>query len=167
MQTLEPPDTHFLLAAEGWLGLGNSTEALTELNQISPLHQNDPLVLEMRWAAFALVRDWSSALDVARQLLKHAPHESGGWLNYAYALRRSPRGGLQAAQAALQPAMDKFPQNGTIPYNLACYACQLKQLDEARIMFHRALEVDGREKIKKMALNDSDLRPLWDEIRNC
>ena len=52
-----------------------------------------------------------------------------------------------------------------IPFNLSCYACQLQQLDAARDWLKRAVAVGGKEKIKQMALKDSDLEPLWDEIR--
>jgi hypothetical protein len=41
----------------------------------------------------------------------------------------------------------------------------LQQLDVARGWLKRAVAVGGKEKIKKMALKDSDLAPLWDEIR--
>jgi len=38
-------------------------------------------------------------------------------------------------------------------------------LDAARVWLKRALVIGGRTKIKKMALLDPDLRPLWSEIR--
>jgi len=36
--------------------------------------------------------------------------------------------------------------------------------DAARIWFKRAMVIGGREEIKRMALADSDLEPLWKEI---
>jgi len=39
-----------------------------------------------------------------------------------------PLGGAKAAWDALLPAADKFPNNPNIPYNLACYACQMNKL---------------------------------------
>jgi hypothetical protein len=48
---------------------------------------------------------------------------------------------------------------------LSCYACQLKQLDLAREWLQRAVTAGGKEKIKRMALKDTDLEPLWAEIR--
>ena len=67
--------------------------------------------------------------------------------------------------AALLPAFDKFPKEATIPFNLSCYACQLGQLEAARDWLARAVAINGKEKVMAMALNDSDLKPLWDEIR--
>jgi tetratricopeptide (TPR) repeat protein len=165
MQTLEPPDSHFLSAAEGWTELGNLAEAKSELKQISDSNQDHPLVLELKWAIHAQEKDWMAALEAARQLLAIAPEECFGWLHQAYALRRTPAGGLQAAWDALLPALERFPKVPTVPYNLACYACQMQRMDEARLLLRRAMEVADKEQIKKMALRDSDLEPLWPEIR--
>ncbi len=165
MQALEPPDSFSLIAAQGWLELGNLAEARAELAQISEANHNHPHVLEMRWAVCAAGTDWPAARDLARTLLELQPESPVGWLHYAYALRRVPDGGLPAAWDALLPALEKFPKEATIPYNLACYACQLQRLDEARAMLQRAIAAGGRDTVKKMALGDSDLEALWPEIR--
>jgi hypothetical protein len=165
MQKLEPPDTHFLLAAIGWLELSNPAEAGAELAQISPAQQEHPDVLEVRWSISAEQRRWEEGLQIAQALLRRAPKRSSGWLHRAYALRRVPEGGLQQAWEALLPAFDKFPKEPIIPFNLACYACQMRQLDAARDWLQRAMAISGKEKIKPMALKDSDLEPLWEEIR--
>ena len=53
-----------------------------------------------------------------------------------------------------------------IPYNLACYACQLGR-DAAETMdwFERALLVGDAREMLEMALKDSDLEPVWPLIR--
>ena len=165
MNKLEPPDTHCFLAAVGWIELGNLAEARAELAQVSQAQQEHPDVLELRWSISAADKRWDEALQVARALLRRAPKRSSGWLHQAYALRRVADGGIQKAWEALLPAFDKFPKEPTIPFNLSCYACQLQQLDIARDWLKRAVAVGGREKIKQMALQDSDLEPLWAEIR--
>jgi hypothetical protein len=53
-----------------------------------------------------------------------------------------------------------------IPYNLACYACQLGDLDDARRWLERAVALRSRADLRRLALNDHDLQPLWDEIRD-
>ena len=165
MQKLEPPDTHYLLAAVGWSELGNPSEARAELAQIGAAQQEHPDVLEVRWAIAAEQQRWEECLQIARALLRRAPKRSSGWLHQAYALRRVPDGGLQQASAALLPAIDKFPKEATIPFNLSCYACQMGQLEAARDWLHRAIAIGGKEKIRQMALRDSDLEPLWHEIK--
>lgn len=165
MSKLEPPDTHYVLAAVGWLELGNPAEAKAELAQVSPAQQQHPDVLELRWTVLAEEKRWEEGLQVARALLRRAPERSSGWLHQAYALRRVPDGGLQKAWEALLPASGKFPKQAIIPFNLSCYACQLRQLEAARDWLQRAVKIGGKEKIKRMALSDPDLEPLWAEIR--
>jgi hypothetical protein len=164
VQPLPPPEIHFLNAAEGWLGLDVPHEARVELDAIAPEFQNHPDVLEMRWQLHTRLENWEDALHVAQLELQHKPEDSAGWLHHAYALRRASRGGLVMAWGALLPAAQKFPKEPVIAYNLACYACQLKQMETAREWLERAVKVGGREEICKMALADDDLKPLWPEI---
>lgn len=165
MKKLQPPDTHFLSAAIGWVELGDCDEAKAELAKISPVAQKHPDVLEASWMIAASEHDWSVALDVARTLIRAEPDRSFGWLQQAYALRRVTDGGLQAAWDALLPAADQFPKEPTIPYNLSCYACQMGHLDDARKWLRRALDTGNRNGIKQMALSDPDLKALWPEIK--
>ena len=153
------------MAAVGWLELGNPAEAKAELAQISKARQEHPDVLEVHWLISAEERNWQEGLQVAQSLLRRAPDRLSGWLHRAYALRRVPEGGLRKAWEALLPAASKFPKEPTIPFNLSCYACQMLRLDDARDWLNRAVAVAGKKKIKEMALNDTDLQPLWDEIR--
>lgn len=165
MQPLEAPDTHVVSAAIGWLGLGNLEEARAELAQVSEPQQNHPDVLEVHWLICAEQSKWDEALQIARALMASAPERSSGWLNQAYALRRVADGGVKQAWQALLPAFDKFPKEAVISYNLSCYACQMQQLEAARVWFKRASFLGGKEKFKRMALEDPDLEPLWEEIR--
>jgi tetratricopeptide (TPR) repeat protein len=164
MVPLGPPDAHFLSAAVGWFELGNLPEAKAELERIAPALRQHPEVLEIRWLIHAQEKNWEEGLVVACALVEAAPQRASGWLHRAYAMRRVKRGGLQAAWDALLPAFDKFPGEPTIPYNLACYACKLGGLDEARQWLERAVKIAGKASIKVMALNDDDLEPLWGEI---
>jgi len=64
----------------------------------------------------------------------------------------------------LLPVVDKFPKEHIIRYNLACYACQLGNLKEARDWLKKASDLVGTKQIKLMARKDADLEPLWKEI---
>jgi hypothetical protein len=166
VRRLEPPDTHYFSAAVGWLELGNRIEARHELAQISQEQKTHPDVLELRWAICAEDENWQEGLAVARAQLENAPGSSSGWLHQAYALRRVPGGSIRQAWDALLPAFDRFPDEILIPYNLACYACQMEELDTARLWLKRALLSEKKKKVKAMALKDPDLRPLWEEMRD-
>ena len=166
MSQIEPPDSHAVNAALGWLELGLPAEACAELDRLPATLQRHPDVLEIRWAISAAQQRWDGALHAAMALVEVAPERPTGWLHRAYALRRAPEGGLPQAWDALLPAHEKFPAEFLIPYNLSCYACQMQRLDEARAWLRRALKLAKPERIKPMALSDNDLEPLWNEIRD-
>jgi len=164
VNALEPPDTHHVSAALGWLELGNPAESEIELRRVSQERAEHPDVLEMWFALHAQKPDWTAALKTAERLVELAPERSSGWLHRAYAARRAPGGSVQAAWDALLPASGKFPDEPTIPYNLSCYAAQLDQLDEALRWFQRALKAGKKEPLKRMALADADLAPIHEQI---
>lgn len=164
VQDLEIADIHRLNAALGWLGLNSPAEARAELDAIPAALQLHPAMLEARWLLCAHEKNWGDALFVAEQEVTTAPEAVPGWLHRAYALRRVDGGGLAKAWDALLPAAEKFPAEAVVAFNLACYACQLNQLNVAREWFQRAIKAGGKNAIKKMALDDEDLKPLWPEI---
>lgn len=165
MKPIGPPHSHLLSAAEGWLGLGSPTDATAELDRLPKRLQKHPDVLEVRWTIAAHEEDWAAGLEIARAHVTAAPESLSGWIHLAYSIRRVPDGGLQAAWDALFPAMEKFPEDCLIPYNLACYACQMQQPDKARVLLARAMALGGYDHIKRMALNDHDLEPIWSQIK--
>jgi len=162
---LEPPNTHYLLHAVGWIELGNLVEAKTELAQIGPAFQMHPDVLEVRWLICAEEKKWDEGLQVARALLHSAPDRASGWLHQAYAMRRATNGGLRQAWEVLLPAFERFPRVELIAYNLSCYACQMGELEAARVWLKRALGLGNKDRVRQRALEDPDMEPLWNEIR--
>jgi predicted Zn-dependent protease len=162
MAELEPPDPHHLNAATGWLELGNPREARTELVRVSPAGQDHPEVLELHWRICAEEKDWSTALAIARRLVHAAPHEATGWIHQSYCLHELKR--TEEAQKLLLGVAGQFSRISTVAYNLACYACQLGQLEEARHWLDRAIALVGKERIQAMALADPDLAPMRRQI---
>ena len=163
------PDRFHFESAEGWLMLGNPTESEVELQRICSPFQKHPNVLELRWLIHAQGGKWNDCLAIAREIIAEVPSRPFGWIHLAYSLRRVDEGGLRMAWDALLPALARFPDNQTVPYNLSCYACQLGNLPEARRLLTRAFdiarELGDRETIRSMALADSDLKDLWAEVR--
>jgi len=165
---LEPPDSHYLRAAEGWLELGHPSEASQELRKINPELRGHPEVLEVRWQVCAQSEKWNPCAEIGKALVELAPDRVASWIYRAYGLRRATGGSLQVAWDALLPAVEKFPEDHVISFNLACYACQMGRLPEARIWLKRALEIaekDGKQNLVWLrALDDPDLEPLWEDI---
>ncbi len=164
MNELAPEDTHRLNAAIGWLGLGNVDEAAVELRFMTETGKVHPDALEIRFSVLAQLGEWDEARQVAHELKNRQPDRATGYLNYTYALRRSVDDSLEACWETLQEAAERFPDEPIIPYNLACYACVLNRMDEARQWLGRAIEVGEKKQVVKMALKDEDLEPLWEEI---
>jgi tetratricopeptide (TPR) repeat protein len=161
LDSLSPPDSHHVNAAWGWLELDNITEAFLELDRVSPPAQD---VLTLRWELLARKKQWNDALEVARGLVQIAPDRADSWIKQSYALHELKR--TQEAWDALISVHEHFPEISTIPYNLACYACQLDQFPAALTWLKRAMKIGGRESVRKMALEDADLKPLWLQIKS-
>jgi tetratricopeptide (TPR) repeat protein len=159
MEPLEPPDSMYLRAAEGWLDLGNATEAALELEQLSPAAREHGEVLGVRWQIAAKHGHWDEGLAVADALCRVAPAMAFGWIHRSYCLHELKR--TREAWDALRPVADRFPREWLICYNLACYACGLGQVEEARNWFARALVLGDADEIKKLAAGDADLKPLF------
>ncbi|MBM3875661.1 MAG: tetratricopeptide repeat protein [Verrucomicrobia bacterium] len=163
MEVIGPPDIHHLNAAAGWLGLGAPADAAEELDRIHPGLQGHPDVLAVRWQLFATQKRWEEALQVARNLVDASPMSSCGWVDQSFALHELRR--TAEAREKLMLVSERFHDVLVIPYNLACYCCQLGDESEARAWLHRAVQVGGRDEVRTMALADPDLEPLWGWIR--
>lgn len=163
MNMIGAPDIHHLRAAQGWLELGNLVEASAELDNIAPKLRVHPDVLEVRWEIYALAERWKPCLDVAEALVILSPERSVGWLHRSYALHELKR--TQEAFDKLVPAVDKFPDSWTIPYNLACYCAQLGRNVEASVWFTKSMAID-LVSARESGIDDPDLQPLWESMSN-
>jgi tetratricopeptide (TPR) repeat protein len=74
-------------------------------------------------------------------------------------------GRTQEAFDCVSGVMPRFPKNALLRYNLACYACQLGRLEDARLWLERAFALDEKKELKLMALEDPDLKPMWEMLR--
>lgn len=167
MSDLPHPDRLHYDAATGWLMLGDAASAWAELQQLAPAARLDRTVLELEWGIHAERRDWTAAAATAQQLMDLAPECPFGWVHRAYAARRQEGGGLSHAWRLLRPALDRFPKDPTVAYNLACYAAQLGREEESWTLFQRALAIASKPaEYLCLALTDEDLKPLWPRIHS-
>ena len=167
----QPADIHHLRAAQGWLELGLPSEAARELLRLSPETTESPLVLDVRWSVAHAQGDWTEAHRLACRCVELHPAHAPGWINRSYAARRMPGGGLPMALRLLLPALALFPGDSLVPYNLACYACQLHDPERAMQWFAIAEERDAISSsppgnFRQRALQDEDLAPIHDWIRS-
>ena len=82
-------------------------------------------------------------------------------IHRSFALHELKR--TQEACDLLVPAAALFPKEWLIRYNLACYSCQLGDLEEAGKWLSIAFSLGDAKHVKLMALNDPDLKPLRTE----
>lgn len=161
VQPLTPPDSHHLLAAQGWIELGNYSEANEELEKISPPLRVHPDVLEIRCQVYSHAKKWDACVNVASALVKLAPERSSGWIQRSFDLHELKR--TQAAFDNLLPVAKKFPGLWVVPYNLACYCSQLGRVDDAKYWFKKAVLIDDKA-VQRAGIDDPDLKPLWDSM---
>jgi len=100
------------------------------------------------------------ASAVASHLVKVEPEEAGWWISLAYATRRCES--IEKAETILLRASELHSDNALIEFNLACYASVTGRLEDAKTRLRHAIELD--KEIRRVALDDEDLRPLWDWI---
>ena len=159
---LQHPDPMHLEAAAGWIQLGDYDSANDELEKIRTEWHTHPDVLDLRWLIYAHHEQGDACLDIASAIVKIASDRVWGWVHKAYALRRATGGGIEKAKPVLLEAAKLFPDDDIIQYNLACYCAQLGQLDAAQEHLDKSYELGDAKQIKLMALDDDDLKPLWD-----
>ncbi len=143
--------------AEGYLELGLYQEAFDELENL----EGDDRISKETWALrcmlYQATEQWEAMRDTAKHLVSTAPHEVEYWLMAATATRKAEN--VDAAEQVLRFALKFLPADPMIHYYIACYACQLGRLDEARDRLKVAF--DSRGDLKFTALEEPDLREVW------
>ena len=162
MEEVQLPDRRHILAAQGWLELGATAEASAELDQINPALVNHPEVLEIRWQIHGRAKRWNDCVMLASEMIKADPTMALGWIHRSYALHELRR--TAEARDGLLSVIGIFPEELTIPYNLACYECTLGNLGKAREWLKKIFSTAQAARWKATALKDLDLKPLWQII---
>ena len=85
------------------------------------------------------------------------------WLFLAASLHSLKQ--TEEAYETLVEIVDEFPDDPAIPYQLACYACELDLLAEAQSWLEEAFQKDGGKELKLIALKDPALEPLWTVVQ--
>ena len=151
--------TH-VLASSGYLELGMFDAAALVLEEIAPEDKNRNEVLGARVNLYMAAKKWDMVVAVASHLVKVDPQTPGWWISLASALRRTES--IEKAEAILLWAQPIHPEVAMIAFSLACYASVMGRMEEAKERLRHAINLD--KDIRKLALDDEDLKPLWDWI---
>jgi tetratricopeptide (TPR) repeat protein len=157
---LEPPDQQYWQAAVGYVELGMFQEANDQLENIDPFNRAAPEVRAVRLAIYHGLKRWELMAEIAKRLVEFQPNDVQWTISLAYATRRP--NSIQEAKEILLHAEPKFPQEAIIKYNLACYCCQLGQIEKAKRYLKQVFEIDANWRLK--ALDDQDLEPIWAQL---
>jgi Flp pilus assembly protein TadD len=130
------------------------------LEEIAPEDKTRNEVLGARVNLYMAARKWDMAAAVASHLVKVEPENEAWWISLAYALRRTES--IEKAEAILLRAQAIHPKVAMIAFNLACYASVTGRVEEAKERLRHAINLD--KDIRKLALDDQDLKLLWDWI---
>lgn len=153
-----------LEAARGWLELGDPRTATQELESITGLRRAQPDVLRVRLQIAMEARDWRNALALAQGLIRVTQHDPEIFLWRSEAVRHLPEGGVQPALASLLEVANDFPNEAAIPFQLACYNCQLGHEATAKCWLALAFEAAQRhgslKKWQAAARENRDLAAL-------
>ena len=149
-----------MIVSCGYRELGMFDDAANALEKIEPEDKTRNEVLYARVDIYLGARKWDMAAAVASHLVKADPENPAAWINLAYAVRRAEN--IQAAEAILLKARTWHPENALIAFNLACYASVVGHMEDAKARLQHAIDLD--KDLRRLALDDEDLRPLWDWI---
>jgi lipopolysaccharide biosynthesis regulator YciM len=149
-----------VLASSGYLELGMLDDAALALEEIEAEDRTRTEVLGARVVLYIAAKKWDMAAAVASHLVKVEPENEAWWINFADSVRRSE--GVEKAEAILLRAQAMHPKVAMIAFNLACYASVTGRMEEAKERLRNAIELD--KDIRGLAIDDEDLKPLWDWI---
>jgi hypothetical protein len=126
----ENPDLQHCEAAIGYAELGMFEDASAELDNVDPFNRTMPEVLRVRAVIYHGLKKWELLRVVALQLTRLEPENVQWVVSLADATRRAVS--IECARDILLAAKPIFPNEPVIPFNLACYNCQLGEVESAR-----------------------------------
>ncbi|MFX3681372.1 MAG: tetratricopeptide repeat protein [bacterium] len=136
-------------------------EASDELEMIQGDEALSADVMRLRIDLYHQAKHWDLLEAVAKALVRLCPKDEQGWVSWAWATRRH-KGIPEAKEVLLKAEPTIGDTSATLHYNLACYACQLGDMKEAKRRLSMACKM--HPDFKASALDDPDLQPMWDDI---
>lgn len=151
------PEKH-LAYALGFLQLGLHADAHAELAALPPEIAATAPALRVRLELAMAEEEWDRVIALAPDLVALDSAEERPWVAWAYALRELKR--INEAQEILLAGVRMIGEpSPLVEYNLACYACLLGELEEAKQLL---AHVYARDKSwRAVAREDPDLAALY------
>ena len=131
------------------------------MEDIDPEQCDATEVLALRLQIYSALKKWESMQAVAKSLAFREPDNPHWSVSWAYGTRRADS--IEAARIILLSAVERQPEIAVFHYNLACYECQLGDVEVAKARLQHAFKLDSNYRL--LALDDEDLKPLWESLR--
>jgi len=151
-----------LQRCDGFLDLGMTAQAQSEFQKIPRMFHSRQETCEIILRMAIDEKNWPLAVQVAMDLIQRFPNEPTYHVQLAYSIRRKDN--IVAARAVLLQAQRRFKKMAVIPYNLACYECQLGNQEHALSYLKRAVKLNAD--FMELALDDDDLEPIWSALES-
>lgn len=148
--------------ANGYRELGMFKDSLEELSRLPEELAARVKTLQMKLAIYFDAKDWQAAECTAKEITLREPDNPGHFANLAFATRRS--NSLAEANSILLAAIERFPDEAIIHFNLACYACIEGDLETAKDRLAKSISLDPA--FLDTAKSDEDLIALSDWLEN-
>ena len=143
-------------AADGYLDLKMLGDAEAELQEVPVGYRTElPYLFVVSRLCFD-AQNWEKAAQIGALIQRQQPDQVGAWVNYAFAVRR--HSGIEDAEQILLEALERFPEEAIVPYNLACYASVQGAYESADAYFTKACAMDAE--FSSMGAADDDLDGL-------
>ncbi|HEY8903903.1 MAG TPA: hypothetical protein VIM48_09350 [Chthoniobacterales bacterium] len=149
-----------LVAAQGYIELEMSSEALRTLDELPAEAQGREDVLQLRLFILMRGRRWQDAMDVCARLRESDPQQTTGYIHGAFCLHEL--GHTREAKELLLSGPAALLREATYYYNLGCYDAVLGNLEEAQHALEISFKMD--DKFREIAKYDPDLKSVADSL---
>ncbi|MGC1479271.1 MAG: hypothetical protein WA771_02105 [Chthoniobacterales bacterium] len=145
-----------LLAAQGYVELEMTEEALAELDGVPAESRETQEVLQTRLFVLMRARRWGGALEVSQRLYEIFPDQTTGYIHGAFCLHELDRTGEAKALLLRGPA--SLLREATYYYNMGCYDAVLGNIEDAQHSLEISFRMD--DKFRQIAKLDPDLKAV-------
>jgi hypothetical protein len=114
-------------------------------------------LLKLRLQILIAMQRWEAAAILGDSIIVKEPADGDFFWLTAYAVRRCRS--LVDARNTLLLGRERLQNTPLFHFNMACYECQLGNLDAAKAYLAAAFKLEPRW--RALALEEKDLEPLW------
>jgi predicted Zn-dependent protease len=143
-----------LIAAQGYIELDMTAEALRELDTLPKEEQARLEVMQVRLFIFMRSRSWKDAMAVCKRLRESDPQQTTGYIHGAFCLHEM--GQTREAKDLLLSGPTSLLREATYYYNLGCYDAVLGNVADAQHALEISFKMD--DKFREIAKYDPDLK---------